>query len=347
MTLAIIFGIIGFIAGAVLIYKLMQQKLDEQKQDYLQQIRQMREDLEKNHESRLKETIQSLQTEHGNQLKELETTYESRIQETIKNSNQKQETQLTEDNSLLTGEQDRENIEFNLTTELEAEKSPVLSLAELSDDAATITPAEEVPDSPSVDLSDDAVTPTLAETVVLVQEQVTASSPEITESTIAVTNIIFKEPEITAQKVTVSSKISGTNNQHLAETIVTWAKTGEGRYITQLIELVYHPGGDIRAQVALALGEIAASKNISTDIQKVIPVLGKLMQDSETLVRQSAVEALGKIKSEKVIPLLQKALRDTDSKVVKSANDGLSKAKFYRLNKEVKSGQTRSQQIRR
>jgi len=73
------------------------------------------------------------------------------------------------------------------------------------------------------------------------------------------------------------------------------------------------------------------------DAQRAIETLGKLAQDYDREVRQTAVEALGMIKSEKVIPLLQKALRDTDSLVAKSASAALNKFKFYRRVSAVKA----------
>jgi HEAT repeat protein len=64
-------------------------------------------------------------------------------------------------------------------------------------------------------------------------------------------------------------------------------------------------------------------------------------------VRQSAVESLGKIKSESVIPYLKQALRDSDPNVVKLASTALSKFKFYPLNQGTKPTKMPSKILKR
>ena len=54
-------------------------------------------------------------------------------------------------------------------------------------------------------------------------------------------------------------------------------------------------------------------------------------------MRQSAIRALGHIKSEKVIPLLSLALRDSNRSVVQAASAALNKFKFYPINQKPQS----------
>ena len=104
---------------------------------------------------------------------------------------------------------------------------------------------------------------------------------------------------------------------------------------------------EARKLAASALGNIAAANPLRIDGQRAIETLGKLAQDYAPEVRQTAVEALGMIKSEKVIPLLQKALRDTDSAVAKSASAALNKFKFYRRTPAVKAKMIHVKKLKR
>ncbi|HBE21605.1 MAG TPA: hypothetical protein DDW51_29420 [Cyanobacteria bacterium UBA11367] len=128
--------------------------------------------------------------------------------------------------------------------------------------------------------------------------------------------------------------------QELGEKILAWGESGANMYISPLLELVYNSDSYIRQNVALALGKITASKTNRFDCDRVISVLGKLTKDPAASVRQSAVEALGKIKSERVIPFIQNALRDSDGNVVKSASAALNQVKFYRLSQGSKPAKT-------
>lgn len=111
---------------------------------------------------------------------------------------------------------------------------------------------------------------------------------------------------------------------------------GQFASISKIADYVNHPDSHLRKLAASALGRIAASQGTKAEIQRAVPLLGKLSRDSQSLVRQSAVEALGKIKSEKVIPLLSLALRDSDSDVVKIASAALNKYKYYPMIQEAK-----------
>ncbi len=99
----------------------------------------------------------------------------------------------------------------------------------------------------------------------------------------------------------------------------------------QLRDYLAHPDSAIRVSVATQLGNQMAETPVRAETMPAIASLGRLSQDSDSLVRQSAVIALGKISSEKVIPFLKKALRDADSDVVKGASAAIDKYKGYRL----------------
>jgi hypothetical protein len=142
-----------------------------------------------------------------------------------------------------------------------------------------------------------------------------------------------KDSEDMAQTVnpTTSEKA-----QNIAEKIIAMGKSSQLAYIPKLNEYVNHSDSRIRELVASALGNIAATQSQKSEVQRAIHLLGKLSRSPEPSVRQSAVESLGKIKSESVIPYLKQALRDSNPNVVKLASTAISKFKFYPINQGTK-----------
>ena len=141
------------------------------------------------------------------------------------------------------------------------------------------------------------------------------------------------DSEDTAQSVnpTTSKKV-----QDITEKIIAMGKSSQVAYIPKLTEYVNHSDSRIRELVASSLGNIAAIQSQKAEVQRAIHLLGKLSRSPEPSVRQSAVEALGKIKSESVIPYLKQALRDSSPNVVKLASTAISKFKFYPINQGTK-----------
>ncbi|MBD2014396.1 HEAT repeat domain-containing protein [Microcoleus sp. FACHB-53] len=141
------------------------------------------------------------------------------------------------------------------------------------------------------------------------------------------------DSEDTAQSVnpTTSQKA-----QDITEKIIAMGKSSQVAYIPKLTEYVNHSDSRIRELVASSLGNIAAIQSQKPEVQRAIHLLGKLSRSPEPSVRQSAVEALGKIKSESVIPYLKQALRDSAPNVVKLASTAISKFKFYPINQGTK-----------
>lgn len=135
--------------------------------------------------------------------------------------------------------------------------------------------------------------------------------------------------------------------QDVAEKIIAMGKSRQVAYIPKLTEYIHHPNTRIRGLVVSALGTIAASQPQKAEVQRVIPLLGKLSRASEPSVRQSAVEALANIKSEAVVPFLKLALRDSDRNVVKAASIALSKFKFYPMSQGTKLSKVSSKSVKR
>lgn len=152
------------------------------------------------------------------------------------------------------------------------------------------------------------------------------------------------DSEDTAQSV---SPTTSQKAQDITEKIIAMGKSSQVAYIPKLTEYVNHSDSRIRELVALSLGNISAIQSHKAEVQRAIHLLGKLSRSPEPSVRQSAVEALGKIKSESVIPYLKQALRDSNPNVVKLASTAISKFKFYPINQGAKPTKMHSKILKR
>lgn len=94
----IIAAIVSFLAGLALAYWLLEKRLSEQKQNHVEQTRKITEEIERSHQSRIQQTVQSLQTEHENRVKqltqELEQTYATRMQDAIQSLQEQHDAHL-------------------------------------------------------------------------------------------------------------------------------------------------------------------------------------------------------------------------------------------------------------
>ncbi|MDY6781509.1 MAG: HEAT repeat domain-containing protein [Cyanobacteriota bacterium] len=90
-----------------------------------------------------------------------------------------------------------------------------------------------------------------------------------------------------------------------------------------------HPSHRARASLAGALGKIVRGQPMRAGISQAVETLAILARDRSPEVRQAAIEAIANVKSDSVIPLLQRALRDSDRNVVKAASAAISRFKFY------------------
>lgn len=151
---------------------------------------------------------------------------------------------------------------------------------------------------------------------------------EIQQAVREIMAVITPPIDFEGKAQTVSS-ITSRKAPELTEKIIAMGKSSQVGYIPKLTEYINHSDSRIRQLVASALGNIAATQSQKTEVQRTIPLLGKLSRSPEPSVRQSAVEALGKIKTESVIPYLKQALRDSDPNVVKLASMALNKFKSY------------------
>ncbi|MGJ3250769.1 MAG: HEAT repeat domain-containing protein [Elainellaceae cyanobacterium] len=159
-----------------------------------------------------------------------------------------------------------------------------------------------------------------------------ASPPEVTPEV---------TPEATPQYRPWAAPVqphSSVSSQNVRDTIADMGESHRVSDIGELSKFVNHPSSEIRKQVASVMGKIADSNRGNSAVQKAIPPLGKLSQDPNPSVRQTAIESLGNMPSAKVIPFIRQALRDSDINVVKAANTEISKYKFYSSKSQSKKG---------
>ena len=99
--------------------------------------------------------------------------------------------------------------------------------------------------------------------------------------------------------------------------------------LPQLLNSTYDPDPVIRQQAVSAIGNIAAEQKVRVEMERAIPVLGKLSRDAEPSVRLAAVTALAKVNSQEVVTYLQRTLNDADSNVIQAASEAIAKFKRY------------------
>ena len=344
--------------------------------NYQTQLKQATEELKQQFESRLQETIKSLQQNYQTQLasktEELEKASDAQLQETIQSLEERYDNQLQQDNPLLVLEQLNENTLIELEGSLDDEVLVHSRGDKLEEEVLEPSSPETQPTlvqnsfviaSPwDSDLEEEVLEPSSPEIQTTSVESFVASSDlansELEEEVIPQSNQEIQQILIENSSISTSSAesegtaqyASNTLNkkaQELAEKITVMGNSGQVAYIPKLREYVNHPDSSIRERVALALGTIAASHNRRAEVQRVIPLLGKLSQAPEPAVRRAAVAALGNIKAETVIPFLKQSLRDSDRNVVKLASTALSRFKFYPINQGTKPAKTSAKTLKR
>lgn len=310
------------IVGVGLVYWLLQQEIEQHKQ----QTRKKIEELEYKHESRIQEIIESIQGNHKAQLKqsthELKQQIEVQLQEAIQSLSEDHQTLPTQKTDKVTGKTQYQELPNPWEDGHANPVQPETFLEKTSE-----APKIELEEEPIIEPNLEEIQPTPLDS-----SFITTPSPSLDDTTQTL-NPAGASSDGTVQSI---SKTTTKKSSNIAEAIITLANSGQVKYIPKLAEYIHHPDSHIRESVASALGVIAGSQGIKAEIQRAIPLLGKLSRDSSPLVRRSAVEALGKIKSEAVIPLLSLALRDSDRNVVKAASAALSKFKFYPMNQKMK-----------
>ncbi|NEO07591.1 HEAT repeat domain-containing protein [Moorena sp. SIO3I8] len=311
----------------------IEQNSQALQESYREQLNQKIEEVKQQGESSAAAAAQPLQENYQAQLtqttNELKQQLDASLLESVQSSEARYQEQLTQATHEL-----KEELESNFRQELQSLEAKYQADLELAHQK--IAELEQAHQSPipdevkNLDETEETSAQTGNELVELLEEAETNQD----EPQPVVKDEMLPEPSQPEQPVlTETPSITAQPSQSdldLGETITALGNYGQARDIPQLSKYINHPESLIRGSIASALGKIAAAQGLRAEIQQAIPLIGKLIQDPQPSVRQSAVEALSNIKSEKVIPLLERALRDPDSNVVKSASAGISQFKSYR-----------------
>jgi hypothetical protein len=304
MGISLILSILAII-GVVVVFWFLQRKINHQKQ----QTRKTFESLETHHETQLRETLVSLEEKHQTQLAremvEVRKQLEARLQEAIASLQASQPTPAPQ-----AAETPEKAVPTQPTASEPPEEIPPQIVTRHIDRSTALPEAERQDQIPEEERQEQ--TP---------EESVAQPSQEQPEQPPAEQPLHFSHPK----------------TQALGEEIRAMGDSARVTDIPRLIQHASHSESRIRQLAAASIGRIASSQGVKAEVQRAIPVLGNLCQDPDAAVRQSAVEALGQIKSEKAIPFLKLALRDSDSDVVKVASDAISHFKFYSVTPAQKS----------
>ncbi|MBD2310434.1 HEAT repeat domain-containing protein [Desertifilum sp. FACHB-1129] len=93
--------LVGFLAGVAIAYQLLERRLGQQRREHVEQTRQAIEELEKKHETRMRQAIVPIQqdyeaqlTQSQNAIAELQSTQEAQIQQAIQATRSQYEAEL-------------------------------------------------------------------------------------------------------------------------------------------------------------------------------------------------------------------------------------------------------------
>ncbi|MBD2019460.1 HEAT repeat domain-containing protein [Leptolyngbya sp. FACHB-36] len=119
-----------------------------------------------------------------------------------------------------------------------------------------------------------------------------------------------------------ASEASGSAQE--TDTIAQLRSTQSVAYLTRYAN---HSDSAVRVAVAETLGRRAVARETAT----IVPLLGRLSQDSQIDVRVAAIASLGAVRSPAVLPWLQQAQTHPDGRVSKAAAAALQSLKSIRL----------------
>ena len=321
MVYLIIGFIIGFFLGAIVLYLDQEKKLKAANQK-LQQARILLDESEVANNQKLQQARLLLDEsevanrEHANELQKLK-------QEQNKINQLQEEQRVRQDQLQSSYKEELRQLEVMARTKLQELESTYNSRLEVLE----LEREEDLREIEQYEKQMQALIQEGQIPVFLGEDGVPVEEVEEIESLLDLFSDLGTETELEA---------GTTDSVKAQENITAITASNSATAVPQLIQYTYEPDSKIRALVATKLGEIAEGKSQGIEIERIVLSLGKLSRDIDPIVRQAAIDALGKIGSIKVIPLLKIAQRDTDSDVVKSASSALEQFKGYRTPKKKK-----------
>ncbi len=190
----------------------------------------------------------------------------------------------------------------------------------------------EEPTQTTLDLGEVASSPTLEQT-----DEETKVSGAIAGDQLSLDfteDPDFIEPRDIVEEIVIAPTIQDPKRSnsdhldHLSQEILVWGKTKDLKQVSKLNQYATHQDPVIRCHAAVALREVAKRHPLNREVESMIPVLGKLAQDSYLHVRQFAIQGLGEIRSQKVLPYLEQALRSPSNGVKRAAQSAIENLKL-------------------
>ncbi|AFY69352.1 PBS lyase HEAT domain protein repeat-containing protein [Thalassoporum mexicanum PCC 7367] len=168
-------------------------------------------------------------------------------------------------------------------------------------------------------------------------------APEVTEPVEPATNstspidALPQHPPQTSAGTSPSATFAAdlTPKPQINSQIQVWANSRNQARIPALIKYAYHQDAVTRNLVAESLGKLASLKSLSPQAEMAIAVLGKLSRDRSVTVRQTAIDALGQIKSDRVLDFLMPALKSPHRSIVRSASGAIARLQYYQAPAKV------------
>ncbi len=297
--MGLILGLIfGALIGAGIVYILLKGAIAQRDQEIQQQKRTLN-DLEQSHESRLQDTVQSLQADYQHQVDQKSAAVSQQYETQIQSLKQQVATLKAASTQPQSAPSKAER------------QSPAREAVSLS--SSTSTSAQ--PQVPSTG-AEKSVTST-------------PSSPSQQKTPKDEPSAAAVAPAASAYKSAPAS-LSIEQRQDLVNSVLTMGDSGSTSHLQELKRLSMFPASEVREAATTAIHAITDANPGNPVAQQVVPVLGKLSQDPDPTVRCAAISALRDIPSYKVIPFMRRSLRDSDMRVVKAANDAMSRFKYYR-----------------
>lgn len=217
----------------------------------------------------------------------------------------------------------------SVVSEAPEESIPEPSVPEVTESEPESTVVEESvnelisePVAPAIDVDTQIEPRDEVEDIILPPVIQDPARQELLEPRAAIAEIIIP-PTIQDPKRPNDGKL-----EDLTQEILAWGQSKDLKHLAKLMQYATHSDAIVRSHVATSLGRIVSAHPMRGDVERSIPVLGKLTNDSDVKVRVYAVQSLGTIRSQEVLPYLEQALRSPSGSVTKAANRALQNLKL-------------------
>ena len=329
IVLAIVIGIIAFLAGIGLAYSLLENRLNAQEQRHRARTRREIEDVERISAERMQKRIDALKAQYETQIQQL--THQLELAQAppepiVEPVPDEPEASLAE--TPETPETPETIVEPIVEPISEPEPEPITvigesetiveSISELEPESIAVIDEPEEPETIVEPIAEPEAEPIAVTDELEEPETIVESISELEPEPIAVTPA-YQDPPTTLEFGDEEDDLNTVAISVDAATIAPPPITLE-----DLKTIPYSAQSAIRLQLATNLLTLLQTQShIELSKPLLINVLKRFSQDPTPQLRELAVLCLSKIRSPLVVPLLRQRLRDTEVAVVKAANTAL------------------------